>query len=76
MITNQNQGLNQPWGLGWRVGPGFGKNCSMRTFGHFGSTGTLAWYDPEKELSFVLLTTKPLDVSQPRLIDPVSNAIA
>ena len=57
MITNQTAGLNTPWGLGWSVEPGtFGKACSARTFGHAGSTGTLAWCDPVKRMTFVLLT--------------------
>ena len=57
MITDQNHGLNTPWGIGWMLGRGFGKHSSPRTFGHSGSTGTLAWLDPEKGVSFVLLTT-------------------
>lgn len=75
MITNQNQAIGKPWGLGWTVGKGFGKCVSPRTFGHGGSTGTLAWLDPEKDLSFVLLSTKPAAVSQRTLLRPVSNLI-
>jgi len=74
MITNQNAGLNQPWGIGWAVdGPKFGKGCSPQTFGHGGSTGTLCWLDPKKDLSFVLLTTKPAAQSEKPLIHPVSE---
>ncbi len=76
MITDQNAGLNQSWGLGWMTGGRFGKGCSPRTFGHSGSTGTLAWLDPEKDLSFVLLTTRPAAVSQKTLIGPVSDLIS
>ncbi|HUS06835.1 MAG TPA: serine hydrolase domain-containing protein [Bryobacteraceae bacterium] len=76
MISNQTPGMNPPWGLGWKVEKGFGKECSSRTFGHYGSTGTLAWLDPEKSLSFVLLTTKPAAVSEKLLLDPVSDIVS
>ncbi len=36
----------------------------------------MAWLDPEKDLSFVLLTTKPAAVSQKTLLTPVSNAVS
>ena len=75
MITNQNQGLKQPWGLGWMVAHGFG-HSSPRTFGHSGSTGTVAWLDPEKDLSCILLTTKPAAVSQKILLNPVSDVVS
>lgn len=74
MTTNQTPGLNQPWGLGWMVKPGtFGKNCSGRTYGHYGSTGTVAWADPERQLTCVLLTTKPAAQSRDGLLGPVSD---
>lgn len=77
MITNQNTGLNQPYGIGWALsGSKFGKGCSNRTFGHGGSTGTLCWLDPEKDLSFVLLTTKPAAQSQKPVIQPVSDFVS
>lgn len=77
MIANQNQGLNLPWGLGWMTGEGrLAKGSSSRTFGHSGSTGTIAWLDPEKDLSLVLLTTKPAAVSQKTLLGPVSDVVA
>ena len=75
MITNQNAGLSQPWGLGWMLAHGFGHGSS-RTFGHSGSTGTVAWLDPEKDLSCILLTTKPAAISQKSLLDPVSDAVS
>ena len=43
MITDQNRGLANPWGIGWTLARGFGKHSSVRTQGHGGSTGTLAW---------------------------------
>ena len=77
MIKNQNAGLKTPWGLGWMVKPGdFGKACSNRTFGHFGSTGTCAWADPETNLTCVLLTTKPADQSRSHLLGPVSDFVS
>jgi len=77
MITNQNHGLNEPWGLGWMLKPGtFGKRCSPRTFGHYGSTGTVAWADPESKLVCVLLTTQPASDSRQGLLGPVSDLVA
>jgi CubicO group peptidase (beta-lactamase class C family) len=77
MIINQNKGLNKPYGIGWAVdGSKFGKACSTRTYGHGGSTGTSCWLDPEKDLSFVLLTTKPAAESQKPLLTPVSNLVS
>jgi len=77
MITNQNVGLNRPYGIGWALdGSKFGSGCSDRTFGHGGSVGTLCWYDPAKDLSFVLLTTKPAQFSQATLLKPVSDSVS
>jgi len=75
MIVNQTAGLNLPWGLGWAV-QRFGKGCSPQTFGHSGSTGTLAWHDPAKDLTFVLLTTKPAAESNKTLIQPVADLLS
>ena len=76
MITDQNRGLKTPWGIGWMLGRGLGKHSSARTFGHSGSTGTLAWTDPEKGVCFVLLTTKPAAQSNRTLLTPVSDVIS
>ncbi len=77
MVTNQTLGLNEPWGIGWMVKPGnFGAACSDRTFGHYGSTGTMAWADPETETICVLLTTKPAAQSRDGLLGPVSDAVS
>lgn len=35
------------------------KNCSHETFGHTGSTGTIAWADPVRDRVCVVLTTLP-----------------
>jgi CubicO group peptidase (beta-lactamase class C family) len=77
MIVNQNDGLNQSWGLGWQVKrSGFGKACSPETFGHGGSTGTTAWADPKKDLTFVLLTTRPAAEDKEYLLRSVSDLIS
>jgi CubicO group peptidase (beta-lactamase class C family) len=77
MITNQNAGLNRPYGIGWAMdGARMGQGCSAQTFGHGGSTGTLCWLDPVRDLSFVLLTTKPAQFSQKTLLKPVSDAVS
>ena len=76
MITDQNPGLD-PWGIGWMLKPGsFGKACSARTFGHYGSTGTVAWADPQSKLACVLLTTRPASDSREGLLGPVSDLVA
>jgi CubicO group peptidase (beta-lactamase class C family) len=77
MIENQNRGLNLPWGLGWMVEPGkFGKACSDQTFGHWGSTGTVAWCDQMSGAVCVLLTTRPADESRASMLGPVSDVVA
>jgi beta-lactamase class C len=77
MITNQNAGLNEPWGLGFMVnGAKFGKACSAQTYGHWGSTGTVCWFDPKTNTRMALLTTKPADQSRASVLGPVSDAVA
>ena len=77
MLTNHNQGLNRPWGIGFSVEPGsFGKGCSAKTFGHSGSTGTLFWADPETNMTCVILTTLPATISREPLINPVSDWVS
>jgi len=65
MITDQNTGLNEPWGIGFAVQP--------RTFGHSGSTGTLCWADPATKTTFVALTTLPANISSKTLLKPASE---
>lgn len=73
MIQNQTQGIGAAWGLGWSLEPGsFGKSCSPATFGHSGSTGTLAWCDPGSGTKCVLLTSKP----DAKIRKPVSDLVA
>jgi len=78
MVTNQNVGLQTPWGwgLGFMVqSRSLGEFCSPATFGHSGSTGTLCWADPQSDASMVLLTTLPARVSRDSLLEPVSRLV-
>jgi CubicO group peptidase (beta-lactamase class C family) len=60
MLTDQNRGLNTPWGLGWRLGPdAFYPGSPPEAFGHHGATGTLCWADPARRMVFVLFTNRP-----------------
>ena len=77
MVTNQNAGLPQPWGLGWQIKPGgFGKGCSPETFGHGGSTGTIVWADPRRKLSFVMLTSRPAAEDKEHLQRAVADLVS
>jgi CubicO group peptidase (beta-lactamase class C family) len=76
MTVDQTGGLTPPWGYGWALSRGFGKGSSPRTFGHSGSTGTLCWHDPAKDLTFVLLTTKPAAVSNRLVLTPAADIIS
>lgn len=77
MIAIQTPNLNDAWGLGLvRNASKLGKGCSPASWGHSGSTGTLAWHDPAANLTFVLLTSKPADLSRDALIRPVSDAVS
>jgi CubicO group peptidase (beta-lactamase class C family) len=75
MTINQT-GLAALWGYGWAISRGFGRDSSPRAFGHSGSTGTLAWHDPHKDLTFVLLTTRPAAVSSKTLLAPAADLIS
>lgn len=60
IITNHNGEKLTPRGLGFGVGAAAGSlGCSEKTFGHTGSTGTLAWADPATETICVVLTSLP-----------------
>lgn len=79
MVSDRNQHLRAPWGLGWalrdsRVWNYFGELVSPDTFGHVGATGTVAWADPGRQLSCVILTNQM--VGQGHLLRRISNAVA
>jgi len=77
MIADHTPKLEAHRGIGFMVGPvGFGTGCSARTFGHSGSTGTLAWADPATDTSFVLLTALPKNVSGELILHPVADAVS
>lgn len=77
MVTPQTPFPGESYGFGWRTTRGgFGRVCSERTHGHAGATGTLCWMDRDADLSFVLLTTKPLDDSEKTLLRPVSDLVS
>ena len=66
MIRNHNREGLTPRGLGFAVGINAGSpRCSARTFGHTGSTGTLAWADPATDTLCVVLTTLPGRAADP-----------
>ena len=81
MTSDQNIGLNAPWGLGWALGRStawneFGDLVSAATFGHAGASGTVAWADPATQTICVVLTNRPLSMDDGRLLRLVSNAVA
>jgi CubicO group peptidase (beta-lactamase class C family) len=77
MITNHNTPGVTPRGLGLNVGLQAGsKGCSEKTFGHTGSTGTIAWADPARETICVVLTSLPAQAVQPHPRDLAAGAVA
>jgi len=77
MITDHTPKLEAHRGIGFMVGPvGLSKGCSARAFGHSGSTGTLAWADPATDMTFVLLTSLPKNVSGELILYPVADCIS
>lgn len=60
MIRNHNPAGLETRGLGFDVGMESScAGCSPSNFGHTGSTGTIAWADPARDLICVVLTTLP-----------------
>jgi CubicO group peptidase (beta-lactamase class C family) len=77
MVRNHNSPGVTPRGLGWNVGSSAGsKGCSEKSFGHTGSTGTIAWADRATHTICVVLTSLPAQAVQPHPRDLVANAIA
>jgi CubicO group peptidase (beta-lactamase class C family) len=56
--------------------PAFGLHCSASTFGHYGVSGTIAWADPQRDISMVLLTTKFVRHSRDGVFGPVSDLVS
>jgi CubicO group peptidase (beta-lactamase class C family) len=77
MKTNQNAIGLTPRGLGLNVGLGAGSaGCSDKTFGHTGSTGTIAWADPVSQTICVVLTSLPARAVKPHPRDLAAGAVA
>jgi len=77
MVTNHNAPGLTPRGLGWSVGSIAGsKGCSEKTFGHTGSTGTIAWADPATHTTCTVLTSLPARAVQPHPRDLAAEAVA
>jgi CubicO group peptidase (beta-lactamase class C family) len=88
MTTNQLAGMPnvpeeerrcRPWGLGWRLNwlghsANFGDLLGPRTYGHWGSTGTVVWIDPDAEAFCVLFTTQPQE-PEGRFLARVCNLV-
>ena len=79
MISDQNQVIHAPWGLGWALGRSlswnfFGDLVSPETFGHAGATGTVAWADPRSGVICVILTDRL--VQDGSLLRRLSNTVA
>ncbi len=77
MVTNHNRAGLTPRGLGLNVGSSAGsEGCSEKTFGHTGSTGTLAWADPASHTVCVVLTTLPARAVRPHPRNLAAASIA
>lgn len=77
MLTNQNAKGLTPRGLGFNIGTAAGSpGCSDQTFGHTGSTGTLAWADPASQVICVVLTTLPGGALKPHPRDIIAAEVA
>jgi CubicO group peptidase (beta-lactamase class C family) len=65
-VTNHNPPGFTPRGLGFGFQSQAGcPKGSAKTFGHTGSTGTLAWADPETDTICVVLTSLPAQAVTP-----------
>lgn len=77
MRQNHNRAGLTPRGLGLALGTALGgKQVSEETFGHTGSTGTIAWADPRTEMICVVLTTLPGRAVEPHPRQQVSDRVA
>ena len=77
MIRNHNPDGIESRGLGLDVGMEAScRKCSSNTFGHTGSTGTIAWADPERDRVCVVLTTLPAGSMKDHPRQLVSDYIA
>ena len=76
-VTNHNPSGFTQRGLGFGVGKGgFSPGCSEQTFGHTGSTGTIAWADPATKTICVVLTSLPARAVTPHPRDQAAAKVA
>lgn len=77
MLQNHNGPGLTPRGLGFNIGSAAGSpGCSETTFGHTGSTGTLAWADRASETICVVLTSLPGQAVKPHPRDLAGARVA
>jgi len=77
MVRNHNPEGFTPRGLGFAVGGKAGSpGCSEKTFGHSGSSGTLAWADPATDTVCIVLTTLPGGAASPHPLRVASDRVA
>ena len=77
MRHNHNPEGLTPRGLGFGIGAKAGSpGCSEQTFGHGGSTGTLAWADPATDILCIVLTTLPAKAADPHPRQRTSDLVA
>lgn len=77
MTRNHNPAHLRSRGLGFEVGAGAGSlGCSESTFGHTGSTGTIAWADPRTDTLCVVLTSLPSRAAKPHPRDETAAEVA
>ncbi|MCC6511371.1 MAG: beta-lactamase family protein [Pirellulaceae bacterium] len=77
MLQNHNTSLRVPRGLGFALGPlSISPTVTAETFGHSGSTGTLAWWDQPRGRSLVILTSLPGQAVKPHPRELASAKVA
>jgi CubicO group peptidase (beta-lactamase class C family) len=75
-------GMQRPcdWGLGFELkgtkSPHWtGTLVSIRTYGHFGGSGTFLWVDPDRQLACIALTDRRFDAWAPPLWSALSDGV-
>jgi CubicO group peptidase (beta-lactamase class C family) len=77
MVTNQTAGLNEPWGLGWKInGDIFFEGSPPGIFGHHGATGTMCFADPSRKLIFVMFTNRPWRQDEGQFVKSVARMVS
>jgi len=77
MVSNQNPVGIESRGIAFDLGSSLGGDgCSESVFGHTGSTGTIAWADPQSQTICVVLTSLPARAVKPHPRDLAAEQIA